>query len=464
LCAAAADLTAETIDLPTALGLAAAENPTAAMAAEAARASLVDLTRARALALPTLEAGVSFDLHRGNLQSSQGIILDVARQSLYGGAGASAVGAGTVTVPGIRLAVQLADAWLEPAAARQRVAGRQLEAEATRNDILREAAVRYVDLVGAEATLSAIRESEADLDEVVRLTATFARAGQGREGDAERARDEALLLRVEEQHAEEELAVASAELARVLNRDPSVRLRGPAGPLPLIELVPAGTDVESLVQEAVRAHPEVAARTADVEAAATELHRERVRPLLPFLSVGFSAGGFGGGSDAADTRFGHFGGRTDFDVLAVWTLRNLGFGDLAEQRRGRARVGQAEAERVRAIDRVRREVAEAHARILASRQQLEIARQRVETARRGYRLDLSRSKNLEGRPIEVLNSFNLLHAARLDLIRAAVGYNEAQFQLLAALGRVPRIDAGLGPSCADVRTAASVSQSPPDSP
>jgi outer membrane protein TolC len=435
------------IDLETALLLAGAENPTIALAREAVNASLAAQLQARATLLPTLDAGASVDAHGGNLLSAQGIIRDVDRQSLYAGAGAFAVGAGTVTIPGVRLTAQLADALFEPVATRQQVVGRRLDARAIRDAVLLDVVMHYFALVSAEARLQALRQSEADLAEVVRLTAEFARTGQGREGDAERARSEALLLHDEEQRGEEEVAVAAAELARLLSLDPAYRLRGPGGPIPLIELVDPNADVRQLLQLALLNHPEIGARTADVAVNATRLREEKLRPLVPLLSVGFSVGAFGGGSDLTDTRLGHFGERTDFDALALWTFRNLGVGDLAVQRRRRAQVGEAEAERVRVIDRVRREVAEAHALAVTRRQELDIAGQRIETAERAYRLDLRRSKNLQGRPIEVLNSLNLLNAARLDLVRALIGYNQAQFQLFVSLGQPP--DAALlgNPAC-----------------
>src|SRR5207245_1016429 len=145
-----------------------------------------------------------------------------------------------------------------------------------------------------------------------------------------------------------------------------------------------------LVQMAVRKRPEIGARTADVAVNETHLRQEWIRPLVPLLSVGFSAGGFGGGSDLADSRFGHFTSRTDFDVLAVWSLRNFGLGDVAVQRRLRAEVDQALTERARVLDQIGREVAEAYARSAARRQQVDVARRQVETAQEGYQLDLIR--------------------------------------------------------------------------
>jgi outer membrane protein TolC len=433
---AAADYT---LDLETALGLAGVENPTIALAAEAVRASQAALLQARAILLPDLDAGTSFDLHRGNLESARGVIRDVNRESLYAGAGASAVGAGTVTIPGVRLLAHVADAIFEPHIARQRVVGRSLDAEATRNAVLLDVVSRYFDLAGAQASLEAIHQSQGEVGEVVRLTANFARAGQGREGDAERARTEALLLQGAEQAAEEEVAVATAALARLLSMDPAVRLHTTPGPMPLVELVDLGGGLEPLVEVAVRNRPEVGARTADVVLNATRLRQERVRPLVPFLYAGFSAGTFGGGSDVTDPRFGSFSRRTDFDVLAVWRLDNLGLGNLAVQRRVRAELNEAEAERLRVIDVVRREVAEAYALSEARRREVEAAGRQVRTAEEGYRLDLERSRNLQGRPIEVLNSANLLNAARQEMIRAIVSYNQAQFQLFVALGQPPTL-------------------------
>src|SRR5205823_3767295 len=118
------------------------------------------------------------------------------------------------------------------------------------------------------------------------------------------------------------VAVASAELARLLSADPAVRLHTPGGPLPLARLVDPGVGLEALVQVAIRNRPEVAARAADVGLFATRLRQEQVRPFVPLVSIGFSAGTFGGGGSGTQPRFGHFDGRTDFDALAVWRLDN----------------------------------------------------------------------------------------------------------------------------------------------
>lgn len=131
--------------------------------------------------------------------------------------------------------------------------------------------------------------------------------------------------------------------------------------------------------------------------------------------------------------------------MAVWSFDNLGLGNIAIQRQRRAEAGQAIAERVRTIDRVRREVADAFALVAARRTEIAAARQRLAAAQQGYRLDLDRTRALEGRPIELLNSVTTLAAARQDLITSIVGYDQAQFQLFVALGQPPATESAGGP-------------------
>jgi len=99
--------------------------------------------------------------------------------------------------------------------------------------------------------------------------------------------------------------------------------------------------------------------------------------------------------------------------IPFWSLDNLGFGNLALQKQIQAQVKMATAELHRELDRIRTEVSEAYALSASRRQQVDISRLRIETAERAFRQDLNRSKNLEGRPIEVLNSANNL-ATELD--------------------------------------------------
>src|SRR5439155_18242111 len=154
-----------------------------------------------------------------------------------------------------------------------------------------------LELVGAEARLNVLRSGEKELAELVRLTAVYAEKGQGLHSDANRTAANAELLRRQIREAEESQAVASAQLCRLLNLDPSVKLRSPGGAIEALRLIPEDADLERLVAEAVRSRPEVAARSAAIQEAQVRVRQERVRPFVPILSVGVSSGLFGGGSN-----------------------------------------------------------------------------------------------------------------------------------------------------------------------
>ena len=426
------------IGLESAIRWAHGANPTIALADEVVQESLAERTMARSLLFPTLNLGTTLSMHQGSLLSGRGVVQDVNRDSLYFGSGADVRGAGTVAIPGVYLVGNVTDAVFAPRVADQKVISNRFTADATRNNVLLEVSRAYLGLVGAEARLLALRQSESELTEVARLTSNFAAKGAGREADAERARSELALMQSNAQAAEEEVIARATELARWLSTDPSIRLRPEPGTPPLIQLVDERLALESLIETALASRPEIGARSAEVALYETRLRQERLRPLVPTISAGFSAGDFGGGSNQVGYRFSHFSSRTDFDVLAVWTLQNLGVGNRAVQNKVRAEIGQAEAYRAAMIDQVRREVAEAHAQTRTTRLQMEVARRRVETAQKAYHQDLERTKDPRlGRVIEVLQSLNLLAAARQDLVLSMVGYSQSQFQLYVALGGMP---------------------------
>ena len=75
----------------------------------------------------------------------------------------------------------------------------------------------------------------------------------------------------------------------------------------------------------------------------------------------------------------------------------------AEMRAQQAQVGAANAERLRTLDAIRQEVADAFTLAAARRQAVDIARRRAATAQSAYDQDLKRARNLQGRPIEVLS-------------------------------------------------------------
>ena len=426
-----------TIELADVLGLADGFNPTIALGDEIVQANLAAQTLARALLYPTLNAGATLAVHRGAYMNGSGEVVDVNRQSLFLGAGADVRGAGQYGVPGVRIVGNLGEAYYAPRIAELRVLGSRFDAVAVRHRVLLDVARAYVALTAAEARVLAYRQTQAEIDELARITANFAKMGQGRDSDAQRAATERLLVDAEALEAENDVVAWSAELARLTRVDPTLRLRPPPGTPPLFRLVDEETPLDGLLGTALAQRPEIAARAADIARTESQLRQERVRPLLPTISIGFSAGDMAGGSNEVASRFSRFFSRSDVDVMAVWTLQNLGVGNRALANTARAQIGQAEAARSATIDGVRREVAEAQANVIAARTGMRIAQRRAGTAQQAFRQDLVRTKNGEGRPIETLTSLRGLSAARQDLVSALSRYSQAQFELYVAIGGMP---------------------------
>ncbi len=429
------------IDLTTSLRLAEVENPQIAEARQRIGEALAVLQGAKVLLLPSLNLGMNYHAHTGNLQRSSGTILKLDEKSLYFGGGAGAMAAGTVEVPAISIFSSLTDAYFKPLAAHQQVEGARFQASAMANKVLLEVVELHFELLAAEADLRVRLETAAQGADVARLTHAYAIAGQGRDADAERAATELRLVELEVKQAEQEVAVASARLAHRLHLDQSVRIRPAAPRLEMITLIDPGTPLPNLIAVAVERHPEISAKAAALAVAEVRHRQEICRPFLPTVWLGYSAGGFGGGSNLVGTELSHFAGRTDFDVQVFWTLSNMGFGNLALIKQRQAEVGAADGERAHAIAEVRSVVAAAYAEVAAARRQIDVTTQQLASAERGFREDIERIRNTVGRPIEVVNSLQLLNQARVDRIRAIIEYNKAEFRLFVALGTPPPLGA-----------------------
>src|SRR5262249_31005450 len=135
------------IDLASALRLAGVQNPAILQSRELVVAAVIERQLAAAVFLPTLNAGLNYDAHTGPLQQSSGNILKVNRTALYIGAGANAVAAGTVSIPGVVFDYNVSEAIFGYLASKQLVAARRFAANAMQNEGLRRVAVAYLDLL-----------------------------------------------------------------------------------------------------------------------------------------------------------------------------------------------------------------------------------------------------------------------------------------------------------------------------
>ncbi|MFO0939003.1 MAG: TolC family protein [Gemmataceae bacterium] len=429
------------IDFDQALETALIWNPTVRLAREAIREAEAQALAANSLFLPSLNAGINYHAHRGNLQRSPGTILDVNSQGLYFGGGARTLAAESVAFPGIRIYYPLADLITEPRMAGQRLETRRSAALAVQNVNQVEVAQAYLELIRAGNILKELASTEQDFAEIVRTTQAFAKAGQGREADVNRAEANRTLIQRQRLDAEGERVAASARLSELLNLDPLMVLLPPDRPLAALKLIDVEATPEQLVATALANRPEIAARTSEIAEARLRLRQEQIRPWLPTISAGFSVGGFGGGSNLVAYEFSHFASRTDFDVSAVWSFQNVGMGNRALMNRNRAQLTQAIAQLESTSNQIREDVIEAQALIQSTAANIETARRQLSVAEEAYREESQRIKQGIGLPLELLDSTRSLLESRLAVIEAISQHNLAQFRLLGALGTPPEAGA-----------------------
>ncbi|HUY92717.1 MAG TPA: TolC family protein [Pirellulales bacterium] len=426
-----------TIDLASAFELAGVRNPEIMLARERVTETAAIRQFAAAQILPNLNVGANYDAHTGNLQQSFGREIKVNRSAFYVGAGANAIAAGSVNIPGVMWNQNISQGIFTYLVAQQTVRQQQFTSQAVRNDVLKGVALAYVQLLqaaGRRAIAVSIRD---DAKEIARLTRAYAITGQGRQSDADRAATELGKRETDLLVAEGELLMASARLAQLLNLDPMMRLQPAEAWVVPTPLVPEPITLQELIAMAALRRPELAAQREAIAIAMLNLRGARILPFSPTVMLGFSAGTFGGGSNLTPVRFGNFLGRGDFDAIAYWTAQNLGVGNRAQVNVARSRLRQSDFERLEVLNAVRLEVANAYVVAQTRFAQIGITERNVRTGMESFREDLIRTRNVEGHPIETLDSLRLLGRARYDYLNSIADYNASQFELYVALGQPP---------------------------
>jgi outer membrane protein TolC len=232
-------------------------------------------------------------------------------------------------------------------------------------------------------------------------------------------------------------------LSQVLSLNPSDRLHPIDGWVVPAPIVPDPIPLAELVTIAITQRPELQERQEAIRAALLELRNAKVLPFSPNVILGYSTGGFGGGSNLVanatppQARFSNLKDRQDFDVVAFWTARNLGVGNVALVRLAQSNVRQNELQNTEVFDRIRAEVVLAYARTHARFAQIENGERAVQASQKAFEQDLLRTSNREGLPIEVLDSMRLLGRSRYSYLDSIVDYNRAHFELYVALGQPP---------------------------
>ncbi len=428
------------IDLETALQLGGANSLHIRLVRERVREARLQLTQARMMWVPSLRAGVGYNRHDGRLQATEGEVIDANRNSLFLGGGMAlghASPAGGSSGPA-RLGVDLplADVWFERLATRQMFSAAGAAQDAGVNDTLLAVAVAYFDLVEAHGLLADAESALAASEEMVTLTTKFAEQAQLSRAEVARAKAERGLRQRAVEDAHRQTLTRSAELARVLRLDPTLRLLPQEDRMLPVELIDGSIPLDELLSTGLAYRPELHQYRHLVAATNERIRQEHWRPWLPHLGVGYSAGTFGGGTSGT---FDDQSGRGDFDAWAVWQLENLGAGNHVRRRQRESQNRQVCLQYQIVRDKVLSEIATAAADVAGYGRQIDSTMSSIQAAEESYRLNRQRIQEGEGLPIEMLQAIRARADAQNAYLSTVANYNRAQFRLLWAVGEPPSV-------------------------
>lgn len=414
------------IDLPTALQLANASNPTILLARERVQQAYARLQFARAVPLPDLRiAPIVYGRHDGQFQQFDGPIIT----SSYGNIANNA---------SLIMSFDTSAAVYLPRIARRQVEAVSEAARATTLGQQLEVALAYLDLLSVYGQLAINAETLANAEHMLRNAESAALAGKSMtSSDVQRALTEVEVRRQERIVLEGDVGIRSARLAELLLLSPTADLR-PTDPAVIpITLVPLDKDLDELVTVALLNRPELGESRAQREAAVQALQQARAKPLTPQVNVAYTGGGYGGGRNSF---IGDYSGRGDGEASLVWNFDNLGFGNAALIREQRSLVTQAGYRILQVQAQVGREVSQAaksaRARVRTLTSAQNAVRQGIEMWRR---LSEGAFGMVGGKynPIDPLIAEQQLAQARNLYLTEVIEYNKAQFRLFTALGQPP---------------------------
>ena len=406
------------IDLPTALRLAGAQNLDIKLAKAKVEEARANAESATWQFFPSLSPGVGWRRHDNLIQDVGGTLFEAHKESY-------AVG------PTLSGQIDFGDAIYKRLAARQLAKAADFALASQQQDTILAAAQGYFDLARARAGAVVAAES-------VRISADYggqveqaAEAGIAFRGDALRVQVQTERNRLTLRQAQEQERLAGARLAEVLRLEDTTELEPSAEELVPLTLTKTNVPLHNLVIQALASRPEIKQSRAFQEAAREAKNGAVYGPLIPSLGAQVFAGGLGGGKDGTPSKFGE---SEDYQVTLGWRIGPGGLFDRGRVHATSARLQIAELNRQKLMDEITRQVLEAHTRVQSLGDQVDTAGRAVRAAEETLRLTRQRREFAVGIVLENIQAEQDLTRARLDYVNAVAEFNKAQYQLRKAAG------------------------------
>ncbi len=421
---AAAGTTTNTfrVDLPTTLRLAGAQNLDIQIAHQKLAEAKAVHEKALEQFFPWLSPGIAYHRRDGMTQSvPSGAVVDTDFHSYAAGGFVAAQ-------------VDVGNAIFQTLEARQLAMAAGHSLQARNEDSLLAAAKGYFDLAKAQA-LAGVAEDTLRIsrDYQNQLHGAVA-AGLAFKGDELRVQTQTKQSQLLLRQAQERQRVAAARLAEILHLDGTVELVPQPSELVPMEFQKADAPLTSLVQQALVARPELKQSQAFITAAREAKNGAAYGPMIPALGAQAWFGGFGGGHDGQPD---NFGSAQDYLATLSWRIGPGGLFDPARRHAANARLASANLEREKTEDQITRQVVESATRLRSQFDQMETARQALESAQEALHLAVQRKEFGVGVVLENIQSQQDLARARNDYLNAIAEFDKAQYELSRAVGILP---------------------------
>ncbi|HTI69909.1 MAG TPA: TolC family protein [Candidatus Limnocylindria bacterium] len=411
--------TVSQIDLPTVLRLAGAQNLDVQIARERLNEANANRSSAIAQFFPWLSPGIAYHRRDGMAQ---------------------AVPAGTVTdthlesyAPGGTFGAQwnLGDAIYQSLAAKQLVEASRHDLETRQLDSTTAAAQGYFDLVKAKSVAQVLDDTLHISEDYGKQVHQAVEAGIAFKGDELRVETQTQNYRIALRQATESQQVASANLAQLLHLDSTVELLPQNTDLLPLVLIPTNAALDSLVQQALGARPELKQSRAFKSAASESKKGAVYGPMIPSLGAQVFVGAFGGGHDDGPS---NFGASQDYAVGLSWRIGPGGLFDSGRINATKARLAAAELADSKIRDAVIANVVTGHNRVQSLREQMAWGELKLANAQETLRLTRERKQFGVGIVLEDIQAQQELARARSDYLNAIAEFNKAQYALSRAVG------------------------------
>jgi outer membrane protein TolC len=313
-------------------------------------------------------------------------------------------------------------------ASRRRLEASEAQQDAALLETTRQAAVQYYDMVLAQQRLAVTQQAVSEAEEFLRISQLRLRAGNGLPADELRAKAALAARQQDLALAINAFYQASLALTVTLHLEPSVTLVPRAGQVNQTTMVREDLGIDALLATAVKHRPDLEAARTLLAAAQADRGAVVWGGVGPQIQAGYSYGGIGGSAlgdsfslhqqDKALASAGFaFGLSTFGQVKSASAARELASLDVQRQ-----------------LDTVRAAVVSAQQTSLTSAKVIPMARQQVDAAQEALRLAQANLRAGTMLAVDVLQAQDAVDQARLRYVDAVVHYNQAQVNLLAALG------------------------------